>query len=432
LRPVETLLSGPAASVMGMAKLTNDPSSIVVDMGGTTTDIALISDCVPYKANDGVSIGKWKTFVSGLYIKTLGLGGDSAIHYKDKNLILEEYRVVPLCIAADKHPQIIDNLKALLEKPKKHSKFLHEHYLLVRDISADPRYSEQEKLFCAGLKDGPKILREAAASIPKMDIFNLNVSRLLKDGVIQMSGLTPTDIMHIRGDYNQFRSEASVLGAEFVALNLGVSVEELCDAVYDEVKRKLYVSVVKAMLENKNQHYLQEGIGEEVERFINESYEIAKSGLRHDFISVMFSTSFVLAGAGAPIHLFLPDVARMLGTKAVIPEHYEVANALGAVVGNVFVEKIVKISANYTVLGIADYTVFGDAETKTLKTLEEAEAFAIQDATEAARREAQKRGAQGELTTTYRLEQNIAEARGGVKVYLGTEVVGLAVGSVGL
>ena len=75
LRPVETLLCGPAASVIGCARLTDCPNSIVVDMGGTTTDIAFIRDGEPVSVTGGVSIGKWKTFVNGLYVKTFGLGG---------------------------------------------------------------------------------------------------------------------------------------------------------------------------------------------------------------------------------------------------------------------------------------------------------------------------------------------------------------------
>ncbi len=43
-RPVETILSGPAASVAGARHLTGIKNAIVVDMGGTTTDTAALSD----------------------------------------------------------------------------------------------------------------------------------------------------------------------------------------------------------------------------------------------------------------------------------------------------------------------------------------------------------------------------------------------------
>ncbi len=429
LRPVETLLCGPAASVMGGAWLTKDANSIVVDMGGTTTDIALVKEGIPVKVTGGVSIGKWKTFVNGLYIKTFGLGGDTAIHYNQKGLYMEDYRITPLCVAEEKYPGIISNLKELLENTKSHTKFLHEHFLLIKDISDNPRYTQEEQSFCAALKNGPLIMRDAAAAVGK-DIYTLKVTRLLKEGVVQLCGLTPTDIMHIKKDFVRFPRQASELGAQFVAGNLNVSVEELCDRVYDEVKRKLYVNIVKALLENKNNNYAKNGISEDIERFINESYEIAKTGFKHEFISLMFGTDFSLIGIGAPIHIFLSDVAEMLGTRALIPKHHEVANALGAVLGNVNATFSVEIKPNLSAEGITGYTVFGFTATKIFENLEEAEKFAVSEAKLGAYEEAIKRGASGEITTTCRLSSDMAKAKHG-SVYLGTRAIAQAVGALG-
>ena len=433
LRPVETLLCGPAASVLGSSCLTDEPNNIVVDMGGTTTDIALIKDGTPVKVLDGVRIGKWKTFVNGLYINTFGLGGDTAIHYNDKKVFLEHYRVVPLCVAAAKHPHIVDNLTNLLSNTHKHTKYLHEHYILIKDIADNPRYTSDEKTFCAALKNGPLILQDACLAIPGKDIYTLNMSRLLKDGVVQICGLTPTDIMHIKGDFNKFPAEASRLAAKFVASNLNISVDELCERVYDEVKRKLYVNIVKVLLENKDSHTMRSGVNQDVEQFINESYDTAKRNIvnegKSDFLSVAFRTDFVLTGVGAPIHIFLGDVAKMLGTKAVTPKHCEVANALGAIVGNIHATNTVEIRPAYDATGITGYTVYGNSATKEFAEREEAEAFALEDAKNGAHAEALKRGALGEITTTGKLSTNEAETRDGV-LYLGTRAVAQAVGSV--
>jgi len=434
VRPVETLLCGPAASVLGSACLTDAPNNIVVDMGGTTTDIALIKDGAPVKVLDGVKIGKWKTFVNGLYINTFGLGGDSAIHYSDKKVFLEHYRVVPLCVAAAKYPQIIDNLKNLLGDTHKHTKYLHEHYILIKDITDNLRYTSDEKTFCAALKNGPLILQDACSAIPGKDIYTLNMSRLLKEGVVQICGLTPTDIMHIKGDFDKFPAEASRLAAQFVASNLNISVDELCGRVYDEVKRKLYVNIVKALLENKDSRYMRSGVSQEVERFINESYDAAKANIsneaKHSYLSMMFSTEFVLTGVGAPIHIFLGDVAKMLGTKAVTPKHCEVANALGAIVGNIHATNVVEIRPTYDAAGITGYTVYGNNATKAFTKREDAETFALEDAKNGAYAEAVKRGALGDITTTCTLSTNEAETRDGI-LYLGTRAIAQAVGSVG-
>ncbi|MDD2413949.1 MAG: hydantoinase/oxoprolinase family protein, partial [Eubacteriaceae bacterium] len=74
--PVETLLSGPAASATGGAWMSEAQNAIVVDIGGTTTDIALIQDGLPVTLKEGITINGWKTFVKGLFIDTFGLGGD--------------------------------------------------------------------------------------------------------------------------------------------------------------------------------------------------------------------------------------------------------------------------------------------------------------------------------------------------------------------
>ena len=431
VRPVETLLCGPASSVMGSANLSKAENSVVVDMGGTTTDIALINKGVPHKVNGGVAVGKWRTFVDGLYIKTFGLGGDTAVHYNDKGLFLEDYRVVPLCVAAEKYPHIMKNLRNLLKNGKKHTKYLHEHYMALRDIKNNARYTEEEKRFCENLRNGPLPLSEAAAGIPGCDIYTLNVSRLIKEGAVQICGLTPTDVMHIKGDFTKFSVQASMLGIKYAALNLDMTVEQVCDQVYDEIKRRLYVNIVKALLENREAYYMKHKTSGEVERFINESYDAAKKNPADNLLSVSFQTDFILTGAGAPIRIFLDDVAKMLGTKAVVPEHFEVANALGAIVGNIHASYAVEIKPNYSAGGITGYTVFGVSETQTFGDMKEAEAFAVLEAEREARAEALRRGARGEITVSSAVRANEAEAKDCV-VYLGTLATAHAIGSAGL
>jgi N-methylhydantoinase A/oxoprolinase/acetone carboxylase beta subunit len=54
--------------------------------------------------------------------------------------------------------------------------------------------------------------------------------------------------------------------------------------------------------------------------------------------------SLPIAALGAAAGTYYPDVARQLDTRAVIPEHADVANAIGAVVGHVRVTSAVTIS----------------------------------------------------------------------------------------
>ncbi len=427
MRPVETLLCGPAASAIGCTRLADSPDSIVIDMGGTTTDIAFIHNGMPVTATNGVSIGKWKTFVNGLYVKTFGLGGDSAVHYSGKKLFLEEYRVVPLCVAAAKYPAVTENLRNM--EPRSHTKFLYEHYMLIKDIEEGTRYTEEEKAFCRVLREKPLPVAEAAAAVGK-DIYTLRINRLLQEGVVQICGLTPTDIMHIKGDFDRYDAEASRLGAEFAAFNLNITVEELCDRVYDEVRRKLYINVVKSMLENKDPYYMKNGVSADVARFIEASYEEAKTGKTDPLFSTLPRTRYSLIGVGAPIRVFLAEVAEMLGTHAHFPQNYEVANALGAIIGSISASCTVEIRPDNTVDGIAGYIVTTEKENGYFETLEEAVAFATAAAEEGAREKAREHGAVGEITVTHESRTDEAEAKE-LTFYLGTAVTAHASGTLG-
>ncbi|WP_430735190.1 hydantoinase/oxoprolinase family protein [Halodesulfovibrio aestuarii] len=90
--PVESILSGPAASVMGVlaqrcvgGKCSKSDSlegeTLILDIGGTTTDIALLVAATPLVEKDGISVGSFPTLVHALKTRSIGVGGDSALRY---------------------------------------------------------------------------------------------------------------------------------------------------------------------------------------------------------------------------------------------------------------------------------------------------------------------------------------------------------------
>ncbi len=82
-RPIETILSGPAASVIGAKYLLEQSgevqNAVIVDIGGTTTDIALLKEGLPRLNPNGARVGNWQTNVIAIDIRTIALGGDSQI-----------------------------------------------------------------------------------------------------------------------------------------------------------------------------------------------------------------------------------------------------------------------------------------------------------------------------------------------------------------
>ena len=78
--PVETIFSGPAASIMGVMALTAPgQTSVVVDIGGTTTDLALILSGKPLLSSKGARVDSLLTHVRAFAVKSVAIGGDSAV-----------------------------------------------------------------------------------------------------------------------------------------------------------------------------------------------------------------------------------------------------------------------------------------------------------------------------------------------------------------
>ncbi len=429
LRPVETLLCGPAASVLGSVELADEKNCLVVDMGGTTTDIAMVVDGKPVRAENGISAGGWKTFIKGLRIHTFGLGGDTAIHHRAGELVLEQYRVVPLCIAAATAPNIVPFLGNLVKEGVHHTRPIHEFCLLMRNIEGSARFTDEEKAICAFLANGPQDVRTTAAAIGK-DEYRLDMTRLIREGVVQMCGLTPTDIMHVMGEFDRYNVEASRLGAEYIAENCGISLDEMCAQVNQAVRKRLYTNIVTFLMESQHPHYRKNGIPEEITRLIEETFFRLEAG-QAPLLQTNFTTTLSLVGIGAPIHLYLNDVAKLLGTRAVIPQHAPVANALGAVVGGIHVEYECEVRPIYTMDGISGYTVYTQSATREFKQYDEAEAFAREEAAREARAEALRRGAVGDIPVHFDVVSHDGEARE-VEIYLGTNVIARAIGSISL
>ncbi|MCK9274538.1 MAG: hydantoinase/oxoprolinase family protein [Syntrophales bacterium] len=94
--PVQTILSGPAASIMGilsLAEFTTD--AVALDIGGTTTDIAIFADGSPLLEPLGVTIAGHKTLIRGLRTRSIGIGGDSAAEFVNGEYIIGPERKGP-------------------------------------------------------------------------------------------------------------------------------------------------------------------------------------------------------------------------------------------------------------------------------------------------------------------------------------------------
>ncbi|MDO5116993.1 MAG: hydantoinase/oxoprolinase family protein [Eggerthellaceae bacterium] len=433
--PVETMVSGPAASVQGCCHLVGCDTALIVDMGGTTTDISLIEQGTPIKTK-GIRIGNWRTQIPGVYIDTFGLGGDSAVKIGSDELFLSERRVEPICMAASRWPELCESFKKLLDDGGMWvRRELYEVLYLARDPQCLDNYSKNEKRLIEVLRDGPMVIGDQKYFEP----YDLGVGRIAErletEGIVMRCGLTPTDIMHIRGDFDAFDTHASELAATYVCKVVErystwqrsadgktdqkvFHLSALCDDVYDLVKRKLFLNVVRILLEQQFPRAFANGVPTEVLKAFDTQWDYVKKSGRVPFntkkplIGLDFLATAPLIGVGAPTHIFLPDVAAALGTECIIPEHAEVANAIGAISARIIAQSSVIVAADWGPNGIKGYAVLLGDKRVYIKDRDAAENLACQHAKKDAEQKARQRGATGEIEITITWDEENSSASG--------------------
>jgi N-methylhydantoinase A/oxoprolinase/acetone carboxylase beta subunit len=95
-KPIETILSGPAASFMGLnALLKTHEDALLLDIGGTTTDIFFLVDGVPLFEPLGIEIHSYKTLTRAIYSASMGLGGDSSVRVENQGIRIGPRREGP-------------------------------------------------------------------------------------------------------------------------------------------------------------------------------------------------------------------------------------------------------------------------------------------------------------------------------------------------
>ncbi len=112
--PVETIFSGPAASILGVqALIPPGETAVVVDIGGTTSDLALILSGQPLLSSKGANIDGQMTHVRALAVKSVPVGGDSVVERVGREIILLSERIGPPYCMGGPMPTPTDALKVL-------------------------------------------------------------------------------------------------------------------------------------------------------------------------------------------------------------------------------------------------------------------------------------------------------------------------------
>ena len=336
-RPIETILSGPAASVVGAWHLAGRRDVWVVDVGGTTTDIAALSDGRPRLNPEGAQVGKWRTMVEAVDVHTVGLGGDSLVCLdSESHLVIGPRRVVPLCVLASEHAGVVDELRRQMGTRRR--QHLAGQFVLAQQRTART-LSNEDRALLQHLAAGAQSLTSLVEKLPcgPGSLVVWRIESLEARRLILRSGFTPTDALHVLGRFERWDAEASWLGAELLAVQANLSPKDFCERVVSDVSNRVTTELVSKVLSNEatlpdwerepSAALLARALGN-----VPTSDLDCRLTLRHPVVAV-----------GAPVEAYLPRVARQLCTELVIPHHAEVANAVGAVSGGVVLQQRVLI-----------------------------------------------------------------------------------------
>ena len=362
--PVETIHSGPAASAMGGRFLSRLDDALIVDVGGTTTDIALVEAGQVTVSEEGARVSGYKTSVKAANLLSIALGGDSHIAWgPDKRMVVGPERVTPLAYLAWKHHQVGKQLKALaLRTWAQATPDWLEYWFLLREPRASLLKTSREKELVDYLREGPRPVPDILKHLNLLHVAQVGIQELARQEVIGKAGLTSTDLMHIEGRYDVWNttedkaSTASALAWKVFCQYQFREPGELRQQVWTLMSEMILQSIVTFLserpLELSGRQRSLDGTDKDLGRwfFYNSLYKA------HPHLETRIRLRQPIIGIGAPAGIFLPDVARALHTELILPEHHQVANAVGAIAGSVMVEEEILIYPNLSRSGLE---VFG-------------------------------------------------------------------------
>jgi len=327
-RPIETILSGPAASVVGAWHLAGRQDGWVVDVGGTTTDIALLRQGLPRLNPTGARVGRWRTMVQTVDVHTAGLGGDSHVRVNRDTgeVLLGPRRAMPLCQLAAAHPHVLGELRRQAEARE----YLELGGQFCLALRRPPNLAPREAELLDRLDSRPRSLAWLAQQLPQGLLAVRQIESLERHQAIQRAAFTPTDALHVLGRFRRWDAEAARLGAALLAAQSGRTAAELCAEVVAAFGRRLAQELVTKALADEDRlpawqaeptarALLQRGLGEHPASAVD-----CRLQLREPVVAV-----------GAPVAAYAPQAAAHLHTRLLIPPHAEVANAIGAVANGV-------------------------------------------------------------------------------------------------
>jgi len=338
-RPIETVLSGPAASLVGAHWLSGLDSFIMSDMGGTTTDLGVLLNGRPRVAPDGAELGGWRTMVRAIDVRTIGLGGDSEVLLGPQGkLSVSPQRIMPVALLGQRFPEVLAMLEADLADVDGGNSMQGRFVLLPFGARADAptgELSPREREVLLQVSERPQALRKLAHSLS----VQRAISSLRRKGLIQLSGFTPSDAAHVLGLQANWSREAAYLAGQLGARLREMKfptperTEQFAHDVWNETVRLTGLAILDTAL----------GVKLSDQQLID---AVCSGNAQLGLATLSIKPSLPVVAVGGPVKVYYPEVARRLGCEIVFPEHCDVANAVGAAIGVVAQTVVVRVAGD--------------------------------------------------------------------------------------
>lgn len=333
-KPIETILSGPAASIAGASWLTGETEALVSDIGGTTTDVCLLQDGRPKIDPEGALVGPYRTMVEAVAMRTTGLGGDSEVHVVEGlegGLKLGPRRLMPVSLAAHHYPALVHKvLDQSLSQEVPSSDGVQFAIPLWTEMPAG--LDQREARVAERLRDGP--LRVGHAVQSRMESPAL--ARLVARGAVILAGVTPSDAAHVLGLVDAWDAPAAEKALTLFARRrtgagerLATDASALATAIVDQLTAQTVDCLLQAAFAEDSRDWA------DPVRLAKHPLTVAGLDRHSGVVQMQMSLGVPVIGLGASAATYYGAVGERLSTRMVLPEHGGVANAIGAVVGQV-------------------------------------------------------------------------------------------------
>jgi N-methylhydantoinase A/oxoprolinase/acetone carboxylase beta subunit len=378
-RPIETILSGPAASIVGACWLTGAGTALVSDIGGTTTDVALLKGGLPAIDPDGARVGGFRTMVEAVAMRTTGLGGDSEVHVLSEGLqgglFLGPRRLIPVSLLAVDHPDLVHG--ALDRALSAEAAGEHDGRFVVPLHASGAGLSAREAAVLERLQAPSTV-----AGVLRSRLELAALDRLVARGLVMLAGITPSDASHVLGRLDAWDGSAAEKALTLMARRrngrgdrIAPGPEALAEAVIAQVTEQTALCLLEAALAEDAAF-----AGEDPERLAR--HVLMREGLagHAGVVAISARLNVPVVGLGASAPAYYGAVGERLGCEMILPEHAGVANAIGAVVGQISERMSGTVTSpaegRFTVHGPGPLRAYGDRE-EALSALERAVSEAV-------------------------------------------------------